>query len=370
MAVETRPVDTISKENLFIGLPIVLFEQKLASGAFDVPRNLGLLDSAELAKTVEIAQLRNKTSGLSVLEREVVRLVEPVLNIGMFNFEVKNTQLMLASCDIVNFSASTTVVLNDEVTVPNAFTKFANLTNRDITTDPLTSLDPKVNTLEVVTASAPGGSFGETPGDFALDFPILLITDVALYQETTLAGVVTDRTADLVAGAAIGTGDIGIAVGATTTSGDIDYFTAEAPAAGLKIEVTYTPTFTFTNLTDYVLDPFEGRIRFLDVDKVKAGQVLLADYSFTQPIEDRLKPFTQASFEGKATVKQLTDVGINFIWDIPSVSIRVNDDPLTWNADDFATGSLTMNILADPASPANPFGIWRQFPESTVACPT
>lgn len=368
MAVETRPTDTITKDNLFIGLPIVLFELKLASGAFDVPRNLGLLDSAELQKTVEVAQLRNRTSGISVLEREVVRLVEPSLQIGMFNFEPLNSQLMLASCDVTGVAASTVVVTDDEVVVPNAFTKFAALTNRDLTTDPLTDLDPKVNTLEVVAASAPGGVFGETQGDFALDFPILVVADVTLYQETSAAGVVTDRTSDIVAGAAPTAGQIGIIEAAIATSGEIKYPAGEAPAAGTKIEVTYTPSFTFANLTDYVLDPFEGRLRFLDVDKVRAGQIVLADYSFSQPVEDSIKPFTQSSFEGRATVKQLTDVGINFIWDIPSVSIRINDDPLTWNADDFATGSLTMNILSDPASPSAPFGTWRQFPESAAAC--
>lgn len=367
MSVEPRPTDLVTKEHLFVGLPIVLFERKLASGAFDTPRNLGILDSAELQKTVEVAQLRNRASGQSVLEREVVRLVEPNLQVALFNFEPKNAQLFLSSKDLVTVAQTVTAVTDDEVVVPDSFDKFAVLDNRNITTEPLTSLDAKTVTLEKV-GTGQGGTFGETTGDFALDFPILVIGDVTLYQETPSGGSANDRTADLVAGSSPAAGQIGIEVGATATSGQITYPAGEAPAAGTLIEVTYTPSFTFTNLVDYVLDPFEGRIRFLDVNKVRASQIVLADYSFNQPDEDQVKPFTQASFEGRATVKQLTDVGVNFIWDIPSVSIRINDDSFTWNADDFATASLTMNILADPNSPSAPFGTWRQFPETPASC--
>lgn len=368
MAVETRPVDTISKENLFIGLPIVLFERKLSDGTFDVPRNLGILDSSELQKAVEIAQLRNRASGLSVLEREIIRQIEPSLALGVFNFEPENMRLLLASKSLTEVASSTVVVTNDPFTVPNDFDKFGALANRSITTEPLTSLNAAPVTSEAV-GTGQGGTFGETTGDFALDFPILVIGDVTSYLEGA-----TERVGNLVAGTTPLAGEIGIVVGAVANSGQITYPAGEAPASGDDIVATYTPSFTFTNLTDYVLDPFEGRLRILGGSgqggefKTRAGQILHADYSYNQPDENQLAPFTQASFEGRATVKQLTDVGVNFIWDIPVVSIRVNDDALTWNADDFATGSLTMNLLSDPSAPSAPFGTWRHFPETPASC--
>jgi len=369
MAVETRPVDTISKDNLFIGLPIVLFERLLPSGAYDVPRNLGVLDSAELAKAVEVAQFRNKTSGLSVLEREVVRLIEPTLTLGMFNFEPENMRLLLASKSFTEVTTSTVVVVDDEFTVPDDFTKFGALSNRAISTEPLTDLDPKTVTSEAVGTG--DGVLGTTSGDFALDYPILVIGDI-----TAFTVGVNNRLADLVAGAP-GAGQIGVVVGAVATSGFIDFEgtgNGVVPAAAEAVVATYTPSFTFANLTDYTVDPFEGRLRILGGSgqggefKTRAGQTLIADYSYVQPTETQLKPFTQSSFEGRATIKQLTDVGVNFIWDVPVVSIRVNDDALSWNADDFATGALTMNLLADPSAPATPFGVWRHFPETPAAC--
>lgn len=366
MSVEPRPTDLITKENLLVGIPFVLFERKLASGAFDTPRNLGIIDSAELQKVVEVLQLRNRQSGLSVLEREVVGRLEPSLALQLFNFEPANMQLFLSSKDLTTVAASTVVVTDDEVTVPPNFpNQFASLDNRNLTTEPLTDLDVKTITLENVGLGQ-GGTFGETQGDFALDFPILVIGDVTLYQETPSGGSPTNRTGDLVAGAAPLAGQIGIIVGASATSGEITYPAGEAPALNVKIEATYTPSFTFTNGTDYLLDPFDGRIRFLNTNQVRVGEVLLADYSYSQPDEEQLKPFTQSAFEGRATIKQLTDVGINFIWDVPSVSIRVNDDPFAFNADDFATASLTMNLLS--VGGATPFGTFRQFPESPAAC--
>jgi hypothetical protein len=160
-----------------------------------------------------------------------------------------------------------------------------------------------------------------------------------------------------------------VVVGASATSGNLQYFTGEGPAAGTTLQATYTPSFTFTNGTDYLLDPFEGRIRFLaGLNKVKAGQTLLADYSYTQVASTQMSPFTQGAFQGRATVKQLTDIGINFIWTIPSASIRITGDSLAWDDENYATGTLAMDVLNNGG--CDPFGTWVQYPETPDAsCP-
>lgn len=360
MAIEPRPVDLVTKQNLFVGTPIVLFEREISTGVFDTPLNLGIVDNAELQKVVQLLDLNNAQSGLTQLERRAVGGIQPALQLGLFNFEPNVMRYMLGSKAVTTLAASTVAVTDDEVTVPNSFDKFAVFDNRNLTTEPLTDLDCKTITSEAV-GTGQGGTFGETQGDFALDFPVFVIGDITSYLE---GGV--ERVGDLVAGAAPMAGQIGVIVGASATSGEITYPAGEAPAAGDAIVVTYTPSFTFTNGTDYVLDPFEGRIRFLDTDKVRANQVVLADYSYSRVDTTRLSPFTQNAFSGRATVKQLTDIGINFIWTIPSVSIRLTDDALTWDNENFATGTLIMDILSDGTSA--PYGVFDQYPETPAVC--
>ncbi len=361
MSVEPRPTDIVTKENVFIGLPVVLFERLLSPGVYDVPRNVGILDSAELQKVVEVATLTDKSSGLSTIVRESVRVLEPSLQLGLFNLEPANMRFFLSSATLVEVTAGTVTVTNDEVTVPNDFDKFAVLSNRNLITDPLTSLDCKEITLETV-GTGQGGTFGETLGDFALDFKIELLADVTSF----LVGGV-ERVGQLEdAGSPTTPDDIAIIVGVGATGGQLDFGANETPAAGAAVVATYEPSFSFVNLTDYILDPFEGRIRIIGTGtgKVKAGQTLIADYDYNQPTETQLAPFTQPNFEGRCTIKQLTDdMGINFIWDVPVVSIRVNDEAFAWSPEEFAAASLTITFLKDQTAPLLPFGLFRQFPE-------
>ena len=356
MAIEARPVDTVTKANLFVGTPIVLFEREISTGVFDTPLNLGIVDNAELQKVVQLLDLKNASSGLSQLERRSVGGIEPSIQLGLFNFEPNVMRYMLGSKSVTAVSASTPVIVDEEVTVPNDFTKFAAMDNRLITTEPLTDLDPKVITLEAV------GTGDGVAVQFNLDFPILVIADVS-GGVFTVGG--TDRTGDIVS-APPASGQIQIVEGAVPTSGEINFFAGEAPAAGAAIVATYTPTHSFVSGTDYFLDPAEGRIRFLDVDKVRANQILLADYSHTQNAVTRLLPFTQNAFSGRCVVKQLTDIGINFIWTIPSCSIRLTDDALTWDNENFATGTLLLDILSDGTT--QPFGVFDQSPETPAVC--
>lgn len=104
---------------------------------------------------------------------------------------------------------------------------------------------------------------------------------------------------------------------------------------------------------DFEVNRVNGSIRFINAGTSNspfrptgANQVLEVDYTYNRKASQTLKPFSQASgFEGKCVIKHLPDVGINFIWDVPSASIQITDDALTFDAEDFARGALTINIL-------------------------
>lgn len=364
MAIEIRPtVNTFTANHAFVGLPFVEFSKETSPGVFDPYVQLGIIDSAELTKTVELLTMRSFQSGLGSIVRELVGSLEARLNVGLFQFDEGNLQMFLGSSINTVVGAATPAVTDDAFQVPSTFPNgFTDLTNRAITTEPLTDLDPQAIVGEAV-GSGQGSPFGETAGDFALAFPIDagdVAASVVLYHDGVDVTGAPGFT--LVVGAATAPGEIGLVEGAVATSGEIDYWTGEGPADGVVITADYTPTFTMVNGTDYILDLTEGRIRMLDTDMVKAGQTLLADYTYTRAAHNLLNPFTQTTFAGRARVKQLTDVGVNFIWTIPKASVRITDDAFAWASDDFARGNLIINLLNDGTSA--PYGGFQLFDET------
>jgi hypothetical protein len=108
---------------------------------------------------------------------------------------------------------------------------------------------------------------------------------------------------------------------------------------------------------DFVLDPLIGTIRFLHaaadlspfrLAAASASQALEIDYTYSQNSGVEMQPFTQGggSFDGQVTIKHLPDVGVNFIWVVPSATIHLTDDSLVFGSEDFATGTLEV-ILND-----------------------
>ena len=109
--------------------------------------------------------------------------------------------------------------------------------------------------------------------------------------------------------------------------------------------------------TDYFIDPIPGRLRvkYGTGIELRAGEILEVDYSYTAIDHDEIEPFTQLSgFQGRARISHLPDVGINFVWDVPDVTLRINDDEFAWTTDDFGTGPMTM-VLNDVGGD-EPFG--------------
>jgi len=366
MAVQPRPVDTLTAQFVQVGEPFVEFAPLLPSGSFGPFRSLGIIDTAEFAKVVNLIQLRSSQSGVSVLVREDVQSFDATLNVGIFQHSPENMQLIFASSTLSSIAGGTVSVVDDAFTLTGSPRDFLDLTNQ-LLDEPLTSLTAAEILAEAV-GTGQGGTFGETLGDFALDFKILVIGDVTLYTETSVLGVVTDRTADLVAGVPAAT-EIGINVGATTTSGQITYPAGEAPASGVTIAVTYEPTFAFVENTDFTVDPDDGRVRLLSfetatpsTDELREFQPMEASYDYTAVTRDDINPYTQFVFQGKTRVRLLTDIGINLVWPIPRTSIRITDDAFTFNRDEFQVSTLAIQLL--DAGGAAPFGVAQIYQET------
>jgi hypothetical protein len=138
------------------------------------------------------------------------------------------------------------------------------------------------------------------------------------------------------------------------------------PPNGAAIVATYEPSFSTTAgdiapLVDFVLDPLLGRIRFRSAGAnaspfrpTGASQELSVAYTYQRFAHNVLAPFTQQVFEGKALIRMLPNVGVNWRWEVPSASLRIADDSLTFNAEDFATAAIVLNILN--AGGATPYG--------------
>ncbi len=361
MAIETRPVDSITAEHLLIGMPYIEFAPAV-SGGFDPYRQLGIIDSSELTRELDLVVLNSAQSGTQVKIRELISRIDLALAIGVFNMDPDNMRLILGASAVTAVGGGATVVTNDAFQLPSSdtHTSFADLSNGNITTEPLTSLDAATVTDEAVGIGT--GALGAVSGEYALDYPVDAVTDITGAGEITVAGVAFTAIAT---GAAAAGNEVEVVVGASSTSGNLQFFVggvATDVADGSAILATYTPGHTYSNATDYMLDPANGRIRILDTDKARAGQTLHADYTYTATAHNTIAPITQTVFAGRGRLKLLTDVGINIIWPIPSVSIRLTDDPFTFSRDEFGVGNLIMNLLDDGTSA--PYGTMELYDET------
>jgi hypothetical protein len=372
MSVVPRPTDITTEQNLLIGMPFVEFAVKNSNGTYDPYRNLGIVDAAELQKTIEPNQLRSAQSGTSILVRELVRQFDSALQVQVFNFEPDNMRLFFGASSITAVSSGTDTKTGDPFTLTDDNQDFLDL-EESLISEPITAVSAEAIVLEEVGTQATGGqaaNFGEVLGDFALDYKVNVLGDITAYIETTAAGVATDRVAagDIVVGdpPVPISGEVGINNTANTNSGKILYFTGEAPADGVSITCSYEPSWTFVENTDFVVDYKEGRVRMLvdfdgATDELRSYQPMEATYDWTVVEHSEIDPFTNFEFQGKARIRLLTDVGINMIWAIPKSSIRLTDDAFAFSRDNPGLGTLLLNILDNGGS--QPYGIIEVYEE-------
>lgn len=356
MPIEPRATDTFTRDNLFLGFSQVSFSPALSAGGFGTPVPLGILSGQELQKTVETLELERGDTGLITVDRELVSKLTTQFQFQTFDFRKDIAQYIFASATLVDITANPAAqITNEDFDLPGTdpFKTFVDLDRGDL----------DESTIEVTCATITDESVGTGNGvlnNFVLDYKVKAVGDVT---SVTVGGTPYTPVAS---GAAAAGNEVEVIVGEIdgahpTTSGSLEFFVAGVstpPATTLAIVATYTPSFSTTgtdivNLTDFIVDPILGRIRMLDpagadnspFRTTGDNQPLQVDYQYDQKAGATLLPFTQNVFEGKAVIKQLTDVGSNFIWTVPSASIRITDDALTFDAADFATATLILNIL-------------------------
>lgn len=384
MPVESRATDTYTRDNLLLGFSQVYFTP-LESGVYGTEVPLGILASQELQKTVETLELERGDSGLITVDRELVSKLTVAFQFTTYNLRKDIARYVFASSDGPPSSDVTAdaaaVITGEQFNIPNTnpFDSFVTLAHGAIDESTVEV------TCDTITGEAVGtgdGATGTTQGDFYLDYKIKVVADV-----TSLYVGSTDRTGIIVNTFPPAAGEISIEEGEEDSivngSGTMQFGASVVPAAGEAIVATYKPSFTTTagDITgygsadvDFVFDPTLGKIRMIHwgaddspfrLAANSASQPLLIDYEYNRKAHTSLKPFTQTVFEGKATIKHLTDVGVNFIWTIPSASIRITDDALTFDASDFATATLILNVL--DAGGTSPYGTLNLSSETEAA---
>lgn len=362
MSVEPRPSDNITVDFLQLGMPFVEFAPLLTSGTFGPFRSLGIIDTAEVAKAIELVALRSAQSGISILVRELVRQFDATLNVGIFQHSAPNMQLLFASASNTVISGGVTAVVDDAFNLGDDEQDFLDLQNQLIV-EPLTGSSAAEITDEDVGTG--DGTSGDTSGDFRLNFKPFIVGDVT---SVTVAGVAFTAIAT---GAAAAGNEVEVEVGATVASGDLQFFVGGVAANVTgAILATYEPSFAFVENTDFVVDYQQGRIRYLNVedpavpstDELKFFQPMEASYDFNEVDHNNLVPYTQFVFQGQTRIRLLTDVGINIIWTIPNTSVRLTDDAFVFNRDEFQVSQLTFQLLDNGGN--FPFGIMELYEET------
>ena len=97
---------------------------------------------------------------------------------------------------------------------------------------------------------------------------------------------------------------------------------------------------------------------------LKVSQPMECSYNYDGFTGKRMTPFTQTVFQGKAILRHLPDVGVNFIWTIPKCSIRITDDELAFSKEGFAVMPVALQLLDDNTS--EPFGFIDFYDENAA----
>ena len=358
MPLEQRSPDTFTRDWLLLGFSKIEFTPRVA-GILGTPVDLGILSSQELAKEVNLLTLPDGSAGTVSVNRELLSSLEPSFNLSTFNFRKDVAQYIFGAPSLTDVTADAAAsVTAEQITIPvgtDAARTFVPLVNGDVS-----DVDANLTlTSQEITEVIAGDGTGDSSGDYKLAYKPFVFGDVTAATQTTTATGALVRTFSIVDTTSAGATELGVDDGVVATSGDLDMF--QTMPVGDQLNVTYTPSHAFVEDfdaadPDMLLDPLLGRIRFPNLDTfatpdgtsaLRAGQPVSLAYLYNRRAHTTMKPFTQGGgvFEGMATIKHLTDVGINIIWTVPAASIRIDDNALTFGSDDFAVGTIVLNIL-------------------------
>lgn len=375
MPVEARPEDQFTRDNLLLGFSTVEFEPALSSGGFGAAVQLGILSSEALQKEVEILELERGDSGTLTVDREIISKLKPSFSIETFNMRADVARYVFGS-DVVTavVADAAAVIAGDGVTAPlgaDATRTFLSLAQADI--DATTSLTATGSAIVSEIVNGSGVAAGAVMGDFQLAYKITDDGDVSEIKVVDSAGAETAYT-PIDTGSETGVGNEAVlnTAGVAATSGEIRLDVGGVPtdiAATSNLVATYNPTIAGADddnsaaVADYVLDPLLGRVMYRRLDTFaspdgasafRQGQPIDHGYTYSRKASNTLQPFRQNTFDGRGTIRHLTDVGVNFVWAIPSITIRLTDDDLSFGAEDFAVATLILNI--NDAGGSNRFG--------------
>ncbi len=366
MPVETRPTDQFTRDNLLLGFSIVEFEPALSGGGFGAVVELGILESEAIQKEVEEINLERADSGFLTVDRKVISRLEPSLALGTFNFRSDVVRFIFGSDVVTAVVADAAAVVTDDpvvaLTGADATRSFLNLAFGDVAAGSFAATGTAIVAENVTNVTGDG----TTSGDYKLGFKVEDFNDVSLLEELDSSGAVV-RTFVPQAGAASSEFEAQVLGSVAATSGDIELF--QAVGATNTIRASYDPTLASVEddnsaaAADYVIDPLLGRVMFRRLDTFgtpdgvsafREGQPVDFSYTYNRLESVTLQPFRQNQFDGRVTVKHLPDIGVNFIWTIPSATILITDDDLTFGAEEFVSGALKVNV--NDAGGTNRFG--------------
>ncbi len=351
--IEPLPSDPFTRLNVLLGLPNVTFTE-INQGVRGIPVPLGILDAATLQKELTNLRLLRRDSGLAVADREIINEFTAGFEVQTLSFRENIARFLIGSSSTEAVSAnSAQQVTAERLVIPTgarASSAFVNLANADVDDTPANLVLTPAPVLDELVGVG-DGTGGTGTGDFALAFKPFILTDLRRLQEInpTTGQIVRNYSFNTTAPTAAN--EAQISLGATATSGQITLF--QAVGSGNELRADYVPTHQLeedlnAGSPDMILDPLFGRIRFPNLngatDPLRAGQAVLLTYRYDRRAGTRLRPFTQLQFEGEARIVQQGGIGVNFIWDIPSTTIAVTNDDVTFGTDDFTRGTLRLSI--------------------------
>lgn len=356
MPVQARPADQFTRDNLLLGFSTVEFEPKLTAGGFGAAVPMGILAGEALQKEVEILELERGDAGIITVDREIISKLKASLQIETFNLRANVARYVFGSDILTAVVADAAAAVTDDpivaLTGADATRTFLSLAFADVAAGSFTVNGDAIVAENVTNVTGDG----TTDGDYQLQYKVTDFADVSLLRELDASGTLV-RTFVPQAGEPTSEFEAQVTGGLGVGSGDLDLF--QAVAAGNTIEATYQPTLVGVEddntaaTADYIIDPLLGNIMFRRLDTFaspdavsafREGQPTLADYTYSRKASTTLNPFRQPNFDGRATIRHLPDTGVNFIWTIPSATLRLTDDDLTFGSDDFATATLVLLI--------------------------
>lgn len=362
MPVQPRPQDTFTRENLLLGFSLIDFRPlNVSTGQLGTPVPLGILSGEELAKEVNVLELPDGSAGTISVAREVLSSLKPSFNIDLFNFRADVAQYIFGAASLTPVVANPAQpIVNEPIQVQSgadATRTFIPLRNADVDPTPgnLTLTAQPIVNEDVGTGD---GATGAAQGDFSLAFKPLVFGDVTRVDEVDASGNLVQSWTPIASPGPPAAGEVQVEAGTAADSGELTFFANIG--AGNTILADYAPSHdmaedeTAANV-DMHLDSLLGRIRFpaLDSPAAKAlgpvlreTQIAQLSYLYNRAASTGLQPFTQGGgvFQGACTIRHLPDVGVNFVWEVPSASIRIDDNSLVFGADDFVTGTIVLNL--------------------------